>query len=121
MFDGKIVHSFESILADNTTLINNSIFNIIELNNKELLFISKDGISVFNRDLFNFKRVKIPVPISILADDINGKIFITTSYSGIYVLDFEFNILKNYKSDPLNLFQFQQTLLKEETDKSQLK
>ena len=25
MFDGKIVHSFESILADNTTLINNSI------------------------------------------------------------------------------------------------
>ena len=104
MFDGKIVHSFESILADNTTLINNSIFNIIELNNKELLFISKDGISVFNRDLFNFKRVKLPVPISILADDINKKIFITTSYSGIYVLDFEFNILKNYKSDPLNLF-----------------
>ena len=104
MFDGKTVHSFESILADNTTLINNSIFNIIELNNKELLFISKDGISVFNRDLFNFKRVKLPVPISILADDINKKIFITTSFSGIYVLDFEFNILKNYKSDPLNLF-----------------
>ena len=47
MFDGKIVHNFESILADNTTLINNSILNIIELNNKELLFISKDGISVF--------------------------------------------------------------------------
>ena len=104
MFDGKIVHNFESILADNTTLINNSIFNIIELNNKELLFISKDGISVFNRDLFNFKRVKLPVPISILADDINKKIFITTSYSGIYVLDFQFNILNNFKSDPLNLF-----------------
>ena len=33
MFDGKIVHNFESILADNTTLINNSIFNIIEHSN----------------------------------------------------------------------------------------
>jgi hypothetical protein len=104
MFDGKIVHNFESILADNSTLVNNSILNIIELSNKELLFISKDGISVFNRDLFNFKRVKIPVPISILADDINKKIFITTSFSGVYILDFEFNILNNYKSDPLNLF-----------------
>ena len=104
MFDGKIVHYFESILADDKTIINNSIQNIIELKNKELLFISKDGISIFNRDLFNFKRVKIPVPISVLADDTNKKVFVTTSYSGIYILDYEFNILNNYKSDPLNLF-----------------
>ena len=104
MFDGKIVHDFESILADNKTLMNNSILNIIELNNRELLFISKDGISVFNRDLFNFRRVKIPVPVSVISDDINSRIFVTTSFSGIYVLDYEFNILKNYKSDPLNLF-----------------
>ena len=82
MFDGKIVHSFESILADNNTLINNSIENIIELKNKELLFISKDGLSVFNRDLFSFK-VRIPIPISVLADGDNKKIYVTTSFSGV--------------------------------------
>ena len=104
MFDGKIVHSFESILADNNTLINNSIENIIELKNRELLFISKDGISVFNRDLFSFKRVRIPIPISVLADGDNKKIFVTTSFSGVYILDYDFNIINNFKSDPLNLF-----------------
>ena len=104
MFDGKIVHNFESILADNTTLINNSIINIIELKNKELLFVSKDGISVFNRELFDFKRVRIPIPISVLADNNNKRIFVTTSFEGVYILDYDFNILKNFKSDPLNLF-----------------
>ena len=104
MFDGKMVHNFESILADNKTLINNSVQNIIELKNKDLLFISKDGISVFNRNLFNFKRVKIPVPVSVLADEENKRIFVTTSFEGVYILDYEFNIIKNFKSDPLNLF-----------------
>ena len=104
MFDGKIVHSFESILADNKTLINNSIENIVELKNKELLFVSKDGISVFNRELFNFMRIKIPVPVSVLADDENERIFVTTSFDGVYILDYEFNIIKNFKNDPLNLF-----------------
>ena len=104
MFDGNIVHDFESILADNKTLINNSVQNIIELKNKELLFVSKDGISVFNRNLFDFKRVKIPFPVSVLADDENKRIFVTTSFSGVYILDYDFNIVKNFKSDPLNLF-----------------
>ena len=78
-------------------LNNNSIINIIELKNKELLFVSKDGISVFNRELFDFKRVRIPIPISVLDDNNNKRIFVTTSFDGVYILDYDFNILKNFK------------------------
>ena len=59
MFDGNKMHSFFSTLSQQNTILNNSIDNIIELDNLDLVFISKDGLSVFNRSSYDFKRVRI--------------------------------------------------------------
>ena len=104
MFDGKKVHVFTSVLSDNKSLLNSAIINIIELKNKELIFISRDGLSIFERLNFSFKRVRIPTPISILVDDQDKKLFVSTSNNGIYVLDFDFNLIRQFKNDPLNPF-----------------
>tara|TARA_A100001011_G_C14314835_1_gene847450 strand:- start:74 stop:3421 length:3348 start_codon:yes stop_codon:yes gene_type:complete len=104
MYDGKKIHVFESILADDTTPINTNIENIIQLPNDNLVFISKDGLSVFNRDSFNFLRVKIPSPVSFLLDEINERIYLTTSINGIFVLDTDFKVLSNFKTETLNPF-----------------
>ena len=58
MFDGNKVHSFYSILSDKKSILNNSISSIIEID-KKLLFVSKDGLSIFNREKYNYDRVKI--------------------------------------------------------------
>ena len=104
MFDGNKVHSFYSILSDKKSILNNSISSIIEIDKKNLLFISKDGLSIFNREKYNYDRVKIPLPISIVDDKINNLVYVTTSNNGLYQLDYDFNILNNYKTDPLNPF-----------------
>ena len=59
MFDGRKVHVFTSVLSDNKSLLNSAIINIIELKNKELIFISRDGLSIFDRPNFSFKRLRI--------------------------------------------------------------
>lgn len=103
MYDGNNIHNFQSILSEKNSLLNSSIQNIIEINNK-LLFVSKDGLSIFNREKYNYDRVKIPLPISIVDDKINDLVYVTTSNNGLYQLDYDFNILNNYKTDPLNPF-----------------
>ena len=42
MFDGNKMHSFFSTLSQQNTILNNSIDNIIELDNLDLVFVSKD-------------------------------------------------------------------------------
>ena len=103
MFDGNKVHSFQSILSENNSLLNSEIKNIIEVDNN-LLFIGKDGLSLFNRELFNYERIKIPSPVSVVNDKQNKLIYFSTSNNGIYKLDYKFNILENFKTDPLNPF-----------------
>ena len=104
LYDGKRVHSFESVLADEKSLLNSNVNTIRELDNSDLLFISKDGISIFQRETYDFKRVKIPSPVSLVVDKQSNEIFITTSLKGIYILDFEYNIKNHFLTDPLNPF-----------------
>jgi hypothetical protein len=104
MFDGNKVHSFYSILSDKKSILNNSISSIIELDNKNLVFVSKDGLSIFNRKSFNFTRKKISYPISILHDKNNEIYYVTTSQNGVYQLDKNFKTINNFKTDPLNPF-----------------
>ena len=40
MFDGNKIHSFQSILSENNSLLNSEVKNIIEVDNN-LLFIGK--------------------------------------------------------------------------------
>ena len=103
MYDGNNIHNFQSILSEKNSLLNSSIQNIIEID-KKLLFVSKDGLSIFNRKKYNYDRVKIPLPISIIDDKKNNLVYVTTSNNGLYQLDYDFNILNNYKTDPLNPF-----------------
>ena len=103
MYDGNNIHNFQSILSEKNSLLNSSIQNIIEIDDK-LLFVSKDGLSIFNREKYNYDRVKIPLPISIVDDKKNNLVYVTTSNDGLYQLDYDFNILNNYKTDPLNPF-----------------
>ena len=49
MYDGNNIHNFQSILSRKNSLLNSSIQNIIEIDDK-LLFVSKDGLSIFNRE-----------------------------------------------------------------------
>ena len=104
MYDGIKVHKFESILSDENTILNSNVDRIRELKNGDLLFTSKDGISLFQRNTFDFRRIKIPRPVSLLVDDKSQEIFITTSLNGIFILDYNYGIKKNYLSDPLNPF-----------------
>ncbi len=103
MFDGNKIHSFQSILSENNSLLNSEVKNIIEVDNN-LLFIGKDGLSLFNREFFNYDRVKIPSPVSLVNDKENKFIYVSTSNNGIYKMDHNFNILENFKTDPLNPF-----------------
>jgi len=103
MFDGNKIHKFQSILSEKNSLLNSSIQNIIEINNK-LLFVGKDGFSVFNRERYNYDRINIPMPISIVDDKKNKLVYVSTSNSGIYQMDYNFNALNNFKTDPLNPF-----------------
>ena len=104
MYDGVKVHRFESILSDENSLLNSNIDRIRELENGDLLFLSKDGISFFNRTTFNFRRIKVPFPITLLVDSFSKEFFVTTALNGVYILDFNYNIKDKYISDPLNPF-----------------
>tara|TARA_A100001011_G_scaffold400731_1_gene518057 strand:- start:195 stop:3548 length:3354 start_codon:yes stop_codon:yes gene_type:complete len=104
MFDGNNVHTFFSVLSNKRSILNNSISSIIELENKDLVFISKDGLSIFNRKSFDFTRKKISYPVSILHDEVNKLYYVTTSQNGIFQLDRNFDILDHFKTDPLNPF-----------------
>lgn len=66
------------------------------------MFIGKDGLSLFNREFFNYDRIKIPSPVSLVNDKENKFIYVSTSSSGIYKMDYNFNVLENFKTDPLN-------------------
>ena len=121
MFDGKKVHVFTSVLSDNKSLLNSAIINIIELKNKELIFISRDGLSIFDRPKFSFKRIKIPTPISVLVDDQDKKLFVSTSNNGIYVLDFDFNFIRQFKNDPLNPFSLSTNSFNEKARQKNMK
>lgn len=103
MFDGNKIHSFQSILSENNSLLNSEVKKIIEVDNN-LLFIGKDGLSLFNREFFNYDRIKIPSPVSLVNDKENKFIYVSTSSSGIYKMDYNFNVLENFKTDPLNPF-----------------
>ncbi|OUW75180.1 MAG: hypothetical protein CBD64_00690, partial [Flavobacteriaceae bacterium TMED204] len=121
MFDGKKVHVFTSVLSDNKSLLNSAIINIIELKNKELIFISRDGLSIFDRPNFSFKRLRIPTPISVLVDDQDKKLFVSTSNNGIYVLDFDFNFIRQFKNDPLNPFSLSTNSFNEKARQKNMK
>ena len=103
MYDGNKIHNFQSILSENNSLLNSEVKNIIEVDNN-LLFIGKDGLSLFNRELFNYERIKIPSPVSIVNDKKNKLLYFSTSNNGIFKMDYNFNILENFKTDPLNPF-----------------
>ena len=62
MFDGNSVHNFQSVLSENNSLLNSEIKSIIEFD-KDLLLVGKDGISLFNREFFNYNRIKVPFQI----------------------------------------------------------
>ena len=104
MFDGKKVHVFTSVLSDKESLINSIVSRIIELETNDLLFVSKNGLSVFERDNFSFKRVNIPIPISVLYDKLDEILFVSTSNDGIYVLNNKYEVINHFRTDPLNPF-----------------
>ena len=99
MYDGVKVHRFESILSDENSLLNSNIDRIRELENGDLLFLSKDGISFFNRTTFNFRRIKVPFPITLLVDSFSKEFFVTTALNGVYILDFNYNIKDKYTGE----------------------
>ena len=102
MYDGIKVHRFESILSDEKSLLNSNIERIRELENGDLLFLSKDGISFFNRKTFDFRRIKVPFPITLLVDSFREEVFVTTALNGVYIIYLDYNIKDKYISDPLN-------------------
>ena len=58
--------------------------------------------------------------ISIVDDKINNLVYVTTSNNGLYQLDYDFNILNNYKTDPLNPFTISSNSFLNHQDKKQL-
>ena len=96
-------NSFYSNISNKKGLLNSEIYHIEEINNGFIAAFSNDGISIFNPKTFSFKRLVLnSSPISIYKDSLKNSYWVTTSSSGIYQINNNFEIELNLTYDPLN-------------------
>tara|TARA_Y100001970_G_scaffold92871_1_gene117130 strand:- start:91799 stop:95014 length:3216 start_codon:yes stop_codon:yes gene_type:complete len=96
-------NSFYSNISNKKGLLNSEIYHLEEIGNGFIAAFSNDGISIFNPKTFNFKRVVLnSSPISIYKDSLKNNYWVTTSSSGIYQINNNFEIEFNLTYDPLN-------------------
>ena len=96
-------NSFYSNISNKKGLLNSEIYHLEEIGNGFIAAFSNDGISFFNPKTYDFKRVILnSSPISIYKDNLKNNYWVTTSSSGIYQINNNFEIELNLIYDPLN-------------------
>ena len=100
-FDGKNNTVFRSNPFDSTTIIDNNVFEVFQIDNNGVYVKSNEGLDYFNYSDFNFKRIQDKSrPIHHLFED--NKLFFSTETEGLFVYDLNKNDINNFKFDPRN-------------------
>tara|TARA_B100002052_G_scaffold39979_1_gene32119 strand:+ start:2390 stop:5704 length:3315 start_codon:yes stop_codon:yes gene_type:complete len=100
-FDGKNNNVFRSNPFDSTTLINNNVLGVFQIDNDGVFIKSIEGLDYFNYSNFNFKRIQDKSkPIHHIINE--NKLFFTTESEGLFQYDLNNNKLENFKFDPRN-------------------
>ena len=100
-FDGKNNTVFRSNPFDSTTIIDNNVFEVFQIDNNGVYVKSNEGLDYFNYSDFNFKRIQDKSrPIHHLFED--NKLFFSTETEGLFVYDLNKNDIDNFKFDPRN-------------------
>ena len=100
-FDGKNNTVFRSNPFDSTTIIDNNVFEVFQIDNNGVYIKSNEGLDYFNYSDFNFKRIQDKSkPIHHIFKE--NKLFFSTESEGLFVYDLSKNQIDNFKFDPRN-------------------
>ncbi|MDB4280770.1 SpoIIE family protein phosphatase [Flavobacteriaceae bacterium] len=100
---GKEKKVFFSNIEDSLSILNSDILKLSEGINKELIVLSKDGLSIFDSSSFSFSQIPLESePKGVLLNPTNKTYWVFTRQSGIYVLDNALKTTNHFEFDPLN-------------------
>ena len=100
-FDGNNNTIFRSNPFDSTTIIDNNVFGVFQIDNNGVFVKSNEGLDYFNYSDFNFKRIQDKSkPIHHIFKE--NKLFFSTESEGLFVYDLSKNQIENFKFDPRN-------------------
>ena len=100
-FDGKNNTVFRSNPFDSTTIIDNNVFGVFQIDNNGVYVKSNEGLDYFSYSDFNFKRIQDKSkPIHHIFKE--NKLFFSTESEGLFVYDLSKNQIDNFKFDPRN-------------------
>ena len=94
---------FYSNISNKKGLLNSEVYELKELNNGLIAAFSNEGLSFFNPKTFSFKRIKFESrPVAINFDSLSNSYWVSSEFSGVYVLNSSLENQFNLKYDPLN-------------------
>ena len=100
-FDGKNNTVFRSNPFDSTTLINNNVLGVFQIDRNGVFIKSIEGLDYFDYSNFNFKRIQDKSkPIHHVFKE--NKLFFSTESEGLFLYDLNKNEIENFKFDPRN-------------------
>ena len=100
---GKEKKVFFSNIEDSLSILNSDILKLSEGINKELIVLSKDGLSIFDSSSISFSQIPLESePKGVLLNPTNKTYWVFTRQSGIYVLDNALKTTNHFEFDPLN-------------------
>ena len=93
---------FYSDILDSLSVLNSNINNLFIDSKNNLIILSKDGVSLFDANEFNFKQLKLSsTPTSVNEDLQSGELWVSTENSGYYLIG-DNEIKQHFTFDPLN-------------------
>ena len=100
-FDGNDNTIFRSNPFDSTTINDNNVLGVFQIDNNGVFVKSNEGLDYFNYSDFNFKRIQDKSkPIHHIFKE--NKLFFSTESEGLFVYDLSKNQIENFKFDPRN-------------------
>ena len=100
-FDGNNNTVFRSNPFDSTTLINNNVLGVFQIERNGVFIKSIEGLDYFDYSNFNFKRIQDKSkPIHYIFKE--NKLFFSTESEGLFSYDLNKNDIENFKFDPRN-------------------
>ena len=94
---------FYANIQDSLSVLNSDIDDIKIDSKNNLIILTRDGISIFNSNTFNFKQLKLNSKPTSVGEDINsGELWVSTENSGYYLINKDQEIDQHFKFDPLS-------------------
>ena len=94
---------FYANIQDSLSVLNSDIDEIKIDSKNNLIILTRDGISIFNSNTFNFKQLKLASkPTSVQEDQNSGELWVSTENSGYYLISQNKQIDQHFIFDPLS-------------------